>query len=153
MKTLYNQITTAFSTKMTKENAVTVDIAKIKPSLVQKTNTWRKMTMTIIEDLYKINQDIVSTSLDYSIKKMDLKKKEADLLLKTNFEEVLGKSRPTVGDKEAYITLQTEELKLKVDEAEMNLDGLKRLYSIKKLEAKMTGNFLNTLAGVVDNDE
>lgn len=109
--------------------------------------------MTIIEDLYDINRKIVSTSLDYNIRKMELKKKEAELLLNTNFEEVLGKSRPTVGDKEAYITLQTEELKHKVDEAEMNLDGLKRLFIIKKLEAKVTGNFLNTLAGVVDNDE
>ena len=109
--------------------------------------------MTIIEDLYKINQEIISTSLDYSIRKMDLKKKEAELQLNTNFEEVLGKSRPTVADKEAYITLQTEDLKHKVDEAENNLDGLKRLYIIKKLEAKMTGNFLNTLAGVVDDDE
>ena len=111
------------------------------------------MAMTVIEDLYEINQKIVATHLDYSVRKMQLKKEEAKLLLETNFEEVLGKSRPTVGDKEAYITLQTEELKHKVDEAEMNLDGLKRLYSIKKLEAKMTGNFLNTLAGVVDNDE
>lgn len=109
--------------------------------------------MTVIEDLYKINQEIVSTALEYSVRKMQLKKKEAELLLNTNFEEVLGKSRPTVGDKEAYITIQTEELKHKVDEAEMNLDGLKRLFSIKKLEAKVTGNFLNTLAGVVDNDE
>ena len=92
--------------------------------------------MTVIEDLYKINQEIVTTSLEYSVRKMELKKKEAELLLKTNFEEVLGKSRPTVGDKEAYITLQTEELKHKVDEAEMNLDGLKRSFIIKNLKQK-----------------
>ena len=125
-----------------------------KTNMTKTKKTMEKMSiMTIIEDLYKINQEIVSTSLDYSIRKMDLKKKEAELQLNTNFEEVLGKSRPTVADKEAYITLQTEDLKHKVDEAENNLDGLKRLYIIKKLEAKMTGNFLNTLAGVVDDDE
>ena len=125
-----------------------------KTNMTKTKKTMEKMSiMTIIEDLYKINQEIISTSLDYSIRKMDLKKKEAELQLNTNFEEVLGKSRPTVADKEAYITLQTEDLKHKVDEAENNLDGLKRLYIIKKLEAKMTGNFLNTLAGVVDDDE
>lgn len=109
--------------------------------------------MTIIEDLYRINQEIISTSLDYSVNKIDLKKTEADLMLNTNFEEVLGKNRPTVGDKEAYITLQTADLKKELEAVESKLDGLKREYSIKKLEAKMTGNFLNTLAGVVDDDE
>ena len=110
-------------------------------------------TMTIIEDLYKINQTIVETSIDYSIKKIDLKKTEANLLLNTNFEETLGKKRPTVDEKKAYLLLQTADLKEELEAIESNLDALKREYSIKKLEAKMTGNFLNTLAGVVDNDD
>ena len=110
-------------------------------------------TMTIIEDLYKINQTIVETSIDYSIKKIDLKKTEANLLLNTNFEETLGKKRPTVDEKKAYLLLQTADLKEELEAIESNLDALKREYSIKKLEAKMTGNFINTLAGVVDNDD
>ena len=35
--------------------------------------------MTVIEDLYEINQKIVSTSLEYFVRKQQLKKKEAEL--------------------------------------------------------------------------
>ena len=108
--------------------------------------------MSIVEELHNLNDSIVDLSLNYSVKKLDLKKKEADLLLNTNFEEVLGKSRPTVGDKEAYILLETEGLKHEVDEAYYELEAVKRGYEIKVLEAKMTGNFLNELAGVVKNE-
>ena len=94
--------------------------------------------MTIFEDLYKLNQTIVETSIDYSVKKI---------------ETELGKKRPTVDEKKAYLLLQTVDLKEELEAIEMNLDALKREYSIKKLEAKMTGNFLNTLAGVVDDDD
>lgn len=106
--------------------------------------------MTIFEDLYKLNQTIVETSIDYSVKKIELKKTEAKLLLETDFEEKLGKKRPTVGEKEAYIFLQLEELKKELDDCYYELEAAKRGYEIKKLETKVQGTFLNTIAGVVD---
>ena len=108
--------------------------------------------MTLIEEMLKLNTEIVTTSIEYSVRKLNLKKKEADILLNTNFEEALCKKRPTVDDKKAYVLLQTEELRHKVDESYINLEGLKRLYEIKRIEARVTGNFLNELAGVVKNE-
>lgn len=142
----------------TRNLAHNVALAKTATMPVPKTNTIMKTngedeTMTIFEDLYKLNQTIVETSIDYSVKKIDLKKTEAKLLLETDFETELGKKRPTVDEKKAYLLLQTVDQKEELEAIEMNLDALKREYSIKKLEAKMTGNFLNTLAGVVDDDD
>ena len=109
--------------------------------------------MSLIEELYNLNDSIVDLTIDYYIKKMELNKKEAKLLLETDFETVLNTKRPTVGEKEAWITLQTVELKDAVVEAQAELDSVKRGYDIKKMEVKYQGNFLNTIAGVVRNDD
>lgn len=109
--------------------------------------------MTIIDDLNNINEQLVDATLDYSAKKLSLKEKEAQLQLKTDFAAVLNNKRPTVDDKKAFIFLQVKDLKKEVEEAACLIDELKRSYDIKKLEGKMTGNFLNTIAGVVDDDD
>lgn len=109
--------------------------------------------MTIIDELHNLNDSIVDLSLDYSVKKLGYKEEEAHLLLETDFEEVLGKKRPTVAEKEAYVLLQLKDLKAEVDKAYYELEAVKRGYEIKKIECKMTGNFLNTVAGVVDDDD
>ncbi len=108
--------------------------------------------MSLIEELHNLNDSIVDLTIEYYIKKMELKKKEAKLLLHTDFEEVLGKKRPTVAEKDAWVLLQTTELKDAVVEAQAQLDSVKRGYEIKKMEAKYQGNFLNTIAGVVRDE-
>jgi chromosome segregation ATPase len=107
---------------------------------------------SIIEELQNLNDSIVDTELEYSAKKLHLKQMEAELLLNTNFEEELGKKRPTVDDKKAYILLKVKPLKEEVNALEFEVEALKRGYDIKKIEARMTGNFLNTVAGVCNDD-
>ena len=109
--------------------------------------------MTLVEELHNLNDSIFDLSITYSVKKIEYKKAEANLLLNTDFEEVLGKKRPTVGEKEAYIFQELEELKKELDDCYYELEAVKRGYEIKKMEAKMTGNFLNNLAGVVNDDD
>ena len=99
-----------------------------------------------LEELQKASQDIIELTLDYSAKKILLKEKEAKLMLETDFEEVLGKKRPTVDEKKAYITLQTLKDKEALDKSTAEMEKAKRTYEIRKLECKMTGNFLNTIA-------
>ena len=106
-----------------------------------------------IQHLKSINEQLVDAQLDYSVKKLLYKEKEAKLLLETDFEEVLGKKRPTVAEKEAYVFLQLEELKKEYDDCYYELEEAKRDYEIKKMELKVQGNFLNTIAGVVRNDD
>ena len=103
-----------------------------------------------IQHLKAINEQLVDAQLDYAAKKLLYKEKEADLLLNTDFEEVLGKKRPTVDEKKSWLLLQMKEDKHEVNHAEALVDKLKREYEIEKLNIRFTGNFLNTVAGVVD---
>lgn len=107
-----------------------------------------------IADLKTINERLAEAQLDYSAKKLLLKEKEAEFLLETDFEEVLGKKRPTVDDKKAYIFLQVKCLRDDVDEAFCLVEELKRIYEIEKLNIKFQGTFLNTIAeGVMIDDD
>ena len=106
-----------------------------------------------IEELKKLNEEIVAATLDYQAMRINLKSKEADLLLNTDFEKVLGKKRPTVGEKEAYILSQVKDEKLIVEKQSMNVEGLKRLFEIYKLEVKFNGEIVKDIIQGVELDE
>lgn len=106
-----------------------------------------------IQHLKSINEQLVDAQLDYSVKKLLYKEKESKLLLKTDFEEVLGKKRPTVDEKKAWLLLQMKEDKHEVNHAEALVDKLKRDYETEKLNIRFTGDFLNTIAGVCEDDD
>ena len=99
-----------------------------------------------IQHLKAINEKLVDAQLDFSVKKLLYKEKEAKLLLETDFEEVLGKKRPTVDEKKAWLLLQMKEDKHQVNHAEALVEKLKRDYEIEKLNIRFTGDFLSTIA-------
>ena len=99
-----------------------------------------------IQHLKAINEELVDAQLDYSVKKLLYKEKEAKLLLETDFEEVLGKKRPTVDEKKAYITRELSDAKHKLNHAEVLVEKLKRDYEIEKLNIRFTGDFLSSVA-------
>lgn len=99
-----------------------------------------------IQHLKAINEQLVDAQLDYAAKKLLYKEKEADILLNTDFEEALGKKRPTVDEKKAYILRQMKEDKHEVNHAEILVEKLKREYEIEKLNIRFTGDFLSTIA-------
>ena len=102
--------------------------------------------------LRKCSDELVDAQIEYSSLKLSLKKEEAELFLYENWEETLGKSKPTQKDKENHITLKTLKSRNRVDEASARLEKAKREYEICKIELKYIGDFLNTVAGVC-NDE
>ena len=108
--------------------------------------------MSLVDDLKTISETIFDLSITYTVKKIEYKKAEAKLMLETDFETVLNKKRPTVGEKEAYIFLELEELKKEYDDCYYELENAKRDYEIKKMELNVQGNFLNTLAGVTKDE-
>ena len=99
-----------------------------------------------IQHLKSINEQLVDAQLDYAAKKLLYKEKEADLLLNTDFEEVLGKKRPTVDEKKAWLLLEMKEDKHELNHAEVLVEKLKRDYEIEKLNIRFTGDFLTTVA-------
>ena len=99
-----------------------------------------------VQKLIAINEELTEAQLDYFAKKLLSKEKEARLLLETDFEEALGKKRPTVDEKKAYILLQMKEDKHEVNHAEILVERLKREYEIEKLNIRFTGDFLSSIA-------
>jgi len=99
-----------------------------------------------IQHLKAINEELVDAQLDYSVKKLLYKEKEAKLLLETDFETVLGKKRPTVDEKKSWLLLQMKEAKHELNHAEVLVEKLKRDYEIEKLNIRFTGDFLTTVA-------
>ena len=99
-----------------------------------------------IQHLKSINEQLVDAQLDYSVKKLLYKEKEAKLLLETDFEETLGKKRPTVDEKKAWLLLEMKEAKYELNDAEVLVEKLKRDYEIEKLNIRFTGDFLTTVA-------
>lgn len=102
--------------------------------------------MMTIQHLKAISQSLTNAQLDYFSQKLLYKEEEAKLLLNTNFEEELGKSRPTVAEKDAFVTLKLKPIKEEVDKAAVIVEDLKRDYEIEKLNIKFTGDFLTTVA-------
>ena len=99
-----------------------------------------------IQHLKTINEQLVDAQLDYAAKKLLYKEREADILLNTDFEEALGKKRPTVDEKKAYITRELSDAKHKLNHAEVLVEKLKRDYEIEKLNIRFTGDFLSSIA-------
>ena len=99
-----------------------------------------------IQQLKSINEQLVDAQLDYSVKKLLYKEKEAKLLLETDFETVLGKKRPTVDEKKSWLLLQMKEAKHELNHAEILVEKLKREWEIEKLNIRFTGDFLTTVA-------
>ena len=99
-----------------------------------------------VQKLIAINEQLTDATLSYAASKLLYKEREADLLLNTDFAEVLGKSRPTVAEKDAYVLIQLQELKSEVDQLSVKVDDLKRRYEIEKLNIRFTGDFLSSIA-------
>ena len=145
MLILYELVLTRAKTNF---HAHIVGIAKKTTTLAVRTNT-----MTI-ETLKSINDKLVEAQLEHSALKLLYKEREADLLLNTDFVQVLDTKRPTVAEKEAYITLQMADAKHKLNHAMVLVEKLKREYEIEKLSIKFQGTFLNTIAeGVMIDDD
>lgn len=61
----------------------------------------------MIEQKRKLIEELNEKKNKYTKSNIKYKEEKCRLMLETNFEEVLGKSRPTVGEKEAYIDFNT----------------------------------------------
>jgi hypothetical protein len=134
------------STLKTRKSLVPVAVlVKRRPLPAVKMNMRWRNNMAI-QQLKSINEQLVDAQLDFAVKKLLYKEKEAKLLLETDFEEVLGKKRPTVDEKKSWLLLQMKEAKHELNHAEVLVEKLKRDYEIEKLNIRFTGDFLTTVA-------
>ena len=82
------------------------------------------------DKIRKLNKEIEEWETDYWNAKYDYEQQKADILLNTDFESVIGKAKPTVGEKEAYIEQTIGKLRLNYRELRTTLESKKRLFQV-----------------------
>ena len=82
------------------------------------------------DEIRKLNKEIEEWETDYWNSKYDYEQQKADILLNTDFESVIGKAKPTVAEKEAYIEQTIGELILQYHELRTTLESKKRLFQV-----------------------
>lgn len=63
------------------------------------------------QELLELNEEIEDLEDSYVEAKLVYEFKKAELLLGTDFAAVIGKAKPTVAEKDAYVTLECREEK------------------------------------------
>ena len=109
------------------------------PSLTNyKANYWiivykekdSKVKQMTNDEIRKLNDEIEEMETDYWNSKFDYEQQRADILLGTDFGAVIGKAKPTVAEKDAYIEQTIGELRLQYRELRATLESKKRLFQI-----------------------
>ena len=82
------------------------------------------------DEIRKLNDEIEELETDYWNSKYDYEMQRANLLLGTDFGAVIGKAKPTVAEKDAYIEQTIGELRLHYRELRTTLESKKRLFQV-----------------------
>lgn len=82
------------------------------------------------DEIRKLNDEIEELETDYWNSKFDYEQQRVDILLGTDFGAVIGKAKPTVAEKDAYIEQTIGELRLNYRELRTTLESKKRLFQI-----------------------
>lgn len=82
------------------------------------------------DEIRKLNEEIEEMETDYWNSKFDYEQERANLLLGTDIGAVIGKAKPTVAEKDAYIEQTIGELRLQYRELRATLESKKRLFQV-----------------------
>ena len=84
------------------------------------------------EKLLKLAEEVKVVEEELANKKLDLELLRAKYSLLNDWENIFGKKKVTVAEKEAFIKDATETLEREVNELRIRKDYLKRVYEIHK---------------------
>ena len=82
------------------------------------------------DELLQLNDDIEVLEDDYVGMKLEYEIKKANLLLNTDFASAIGKAKPTVAEKDAYVKLQTVEDERAYKQLGVTIGSMKRKLDI-----------------------
>lgn len=82
------------------------------------------------DEIRKLNDEIEELETDYWNSKFDYEQQRVDILLGTDFGAVIGKAKPSVAEKDAYIETQIGEIRLQYCMLRTTLESKKRLFQI-----------------------
>ena len=94
------------------------------------------MEQEYVEHLIKTANNIAVKEKEYLTEKRNLEILKAKYILVNDWEKLLGKSKVTQKEKDAYVEVETEELRRKVDDLKLQVEYCKRMYEINLLAYK-----------------
>ena len=94
------------------------------------------MDNEIQKQLIEMARNVADSKVKYKDSKISLDIRKAKLNLDTNWEEVLGKSKPTVAEKESWIKIETEGQARNVADLKVSRDYCRRVFEINMLANK-----------------
>lgn len=89
-----------------------------------------------VEHLIKTANNVAMKEKEYRNAKVELEVLKAKYILENDWEKLLGKSKVTQKEKDAFVEVETEALKRKVDDLKIQVDYCKRMYEINLLSYK-----------------
>lgn len=89
-----------------------------------------------INELVKYAEKVKSCDEEYLVAKNNLEMLKASYVLKNDWEMVLGKSKPTQKEKDAYMQVELEEKINQVNRLRVEAEYQKRLFEINVLAQK-----------------
>lgn len=87
----------------------------------------------IVEHLIRTADKVAIREKEYKEAKLELDLLKAKYQLHNDWEKLLGKKKPTVSEKEAYIKVETEELQRQVNELKVKRDYCRKVFEIHML--------------------
>lgn len=93
-------------------------------------NELMKQYNELMEHLIKTADKVAIREKEYQEEKQNLELLKAQYVLKNDWENILGKKKPTVAEKESYIKIETEEQERKVNELKVLRDYCRRIFEI-----------------------
>lgn len=88
------------------------------------------MDNRIVEFLIRTADKVAIREKEYKDAKQELDLLKAKYTLLNDWENILGKKKPTVSEKESYIKIETEEQERKVNELKVRRDYCRKVYEI-----------------------
>ena len=94
------------------------------------------MENEIVEHLIKTADTVAIREKEYKDAKQDLELLKARYILLNDWENLIGKKKPTVQEKDSYIKMETEELERKVNELKIKRDYCRKILEINMMAQK-----------------
>lgn len=82
------------------------------------------------EELLELDKEIEVAESEYVDMKLEFELKKANLLLNTDFASAIGKAKPTVAEKDAWVKRQIIEDERAYKQLRVTIDSLKRKLDI-----------------------
>ena len=91
----------------------------------------------IVEHLIKTADTVAIREVEYKNAKQELEILKAKYILLNDWENLIGKKKPTVQEKDSYIKVQLEEKEREVNELRIKRDYCRRIFEIHMLAQKV----------------